>query len=59
LKAVAPSPTPSTPPATSGPSVPSGLLVFAGQWGIPIVAIGVFVALLALLGAQALRRRGR
>jgi len=59
MKAVTPSPSPAPPPATSGPSVPSGLAEFAGQWGIPIVAIGIFLGLVALLGVQALRRRGR
>jgi hypothetical protein len=54
-----PSPNPSGSGPQPGPGLPPDVLVFAGQWGIPIVALAVLLALLAAIGLPALRRRKR
>ena len=52
-----PSPTPIRPAATTGLSLPANVVLFVGLWGIPAAAFLLLVALLAAVGAQALRRR--
>jgi hypothetical protein len=43
----------------SGPTIPAELVTFIGDWGIPSVGLALLVALLAMLGVQGIRRRGR
>jgi hypothetical protein len=59
LEPAPPSPNPTTTTGAHGPSVPPELVVFIGDWGIPMTALVLMLALLAVLGVQGMRRRGR
>jgi hypothetical protein len=54
-----PSPEPGPTSSPAGQGLPPGAVDLIGQWGVPAVAVAILLALVAVLGLQALRRRNR
>ena len=54
------SPSPATPAVSArGSTLPAGMVVFFGEWGIPTAALALLVLFVLAVGMQAVLRRGR
>jgi hypothetical protein len=59
MNALPPSPEPGPTSSPAGQGLPPGAVDLIGQWGVPAVAVAILLALVAVLGLQAMRRRKR